>query len=627
MLSVLIFLLLISSGSIFSSVYYEKRFEETLPITIGGLILIVYLFGLVGKLNLGVLVFILISLCLYGLSIYKAIKEKKIKELIKNTLTVGFFIFLAFVVVFYVSIGGKLLDTCDEFSHWGDIVKIMSYRDTFGAWGNTGSMFKSYPPSMSIFQYALVKVNYYLTGEKFVEWLCYMAYDLLAISLFLPFTKDFKINNPIKIAAFMFCFIMVPFIFYENSYSSLYIDLFIGLLIAVGGMELLNYDNKDLFGLLRIISIAFILTLVKDSGILFAISIVLGCIFLIIKSDESFKSKNSVLKYISLIGIIIFAKLSWSTLLKARHAVIAFGNKITVGDILGVFNGTGPAYRRQVLSSFLERYLTHFNIIGNTNIELNYPILLFISFVFAAVIYLYVSRCKNDRTSKLLTALAVLYISSLVFIAGTCFAYMFKFSEEEALALASFARYIRTVYVGIFMFGNLAIIQIIDKNDLSILTSIVCMTIALIATPMECPTTLLSGAFVQASINVRNDNYGEIINKTMEATPSGSMIWYIHQYGSSDDALVYRFAVRPNIVGGENSIGTSDYPDDYYEVELTAEEWKQQLTDLGYDYVAIQSYSEEFKLNYESLFENVDDIDDNTIFAFDNKTGKLSLVE
>ena len=50
-ISVLLFILLISSGSVFAASYFDKKYEEVLPITCGGIIVISFLFGIVNLLK------------------------------------------------------------------------------------------------------------------------------------------------------------------------------------------------------------------------------------------------------------------------------------------------------------------------------------------------------------------------------------------------------------------------------------------------------------------------------------------------------------------------------------------------------------------------------------------------
>ena len=54
MIAILIFLTMLCSGSVYCAAYYRHRFEQIIPITAIGAVLLVFLFGIAGQLKLGV---------------------------------------------------------------------------------------------------------------------------------------------------------------------------------------------------------------------------------------------------------------------------------------------------------------------------------------------------------------------------------------------------------------------------------------------------------------------------------------------------------------------------------------------------------------------------------------------
>ena len=77
MLPLIVFLLVIMSGSFFCAVHFSKRFEETLISTIIVYILFTFLMGLVGLLRFGVYGVLAFSLVLYVLGIMELVKTKE----------------------------------------------------------------------------------------------------------------------------------------------------------------------------------------------------------------------------------------------------------------------------------------------------------------------------------------------------------------------------------------------------------------------------------------------------------------------------------------------------------------------------------------------------------------------
>ena len=73
---------------------FKKKFEECLPLSIFGSILILYVAGLFAKLRVGVVVVIGISCILFLAGLTKSLIKKQMKEFVTNVFSVGFVIFL-----------------------------------------------------------------------------------------------------------------------------------------------------------------------------------------------------------------------------------------------------------------------------------------------------------------------------------------------------------------------------------------------------------------------------------------------------------------------------------------------------------------------------------------------------
>jgi len=55
MLTNLVFFLILISGSAYAAIRFRKRFEETMPISVMGIVLILFTFGLMGILEVGMI--------------------------------------------------------------------------------------------------------------------------------------------------------------------------------------------------------------------------------------------------------------------------------------------------------------------------------------------------------------------------------------------------------------------------------------------------------------------------------------------------------------------------------------------------------------------------------------------
>lgn len=615
--SALIFVLLISSGSIFCSSYFNKRYEEVLPITCIAVVFISFIFGIIGILELSTAFICSIALILMVLGIYKAIKGHNIKCLLINTFTPGFVVFIVLILIIFLGIYGKVFDACDEFSHWGDIVKVMTILDDFGTNPNSYSLFKSYPPGMALFQYTLEEINTFISKESFSEWLCYLAYDIFSISLLLPICKNMRFKKLMSPISILLVILLVPFSFYAYSYFSVYIDEFLAFLIAAGAINLLWHEKCDVWFDISMSSIIFMLVLAKDAGMLFAIFFVAAFVL-----ENIFETKNRKQSIIAgVIGVlsIVVPKLLWAINVKVNNAQSMFSNKVDILSLFNVLLGKEDSYRGKVLKNYITEFVTGNYQLGNSGVFINYVCLT--AFTIFAV-YIITKLARRNRNS-LITFISTT-IMTLVYLVGLCVIYMYKFSEDEALGLASFERYVHIIFLGLWLFISMSFIKYSENiSNRKIVCGLV-LCLALYSTDLEAVVTFVSNAYAKASLAFRAQ-YDDIVNKTLEYTDGNSKIWFIHQGGSGEERLQYKFCVRPNNVDGDYSLEANLKEDDDISTKMSSSEWKELLKD--YDYVLLYSLDDSFLRDYSILFENPKDIEDRTLFKVDKSKGMLSLCE
>lgn len=617
-LSLLLFILLISSGSIFCSSYFNRKFEEVLPITCIGIVLISFLLGLVGLLKISTLVICVIATILLIIGIYKSIRSKAIKNLLLNTFTPGFVIFIVLIIVMFLGVYNKVFDSCDEFSHWGDIVKVMTILKDFGTNPNSYSLFKSYPPGMALFQFTLEEINIFVTKEAFSEWLCYMAYDIFCVALLLPICKNMtfkKILSPITVLLVIF---LVPFSFYAYSYFSVYIDEFLAFLIAAGAINLLWHDKCDVFFDITMSSIIFMLVLSKDAGLLFGIFFAAAYII-----EHLLEKNRQIVSIVMGVLSVAIPKLLWTINIKINNAASSFSNKVDILSLINVLLGREDSYRGKVLKNYITRFVVGTYQPGNSGILINYISLTAISIF---VVYI-VTRLVKKNTNYSKVTFISLFIETIVYFIGLCVIYMYKFSEIEALGLASLQRYVHIMFLGLWLFIGLSFVKYLDYlDDKRKIVSGLIICLVLYISNLEAVVTFVSNAYAKASLAFRSE-YSEIVNKTLNYADDNSKIWFIHQGGSGEERLQYKFCVRPNIVDGDYSLEANLDEDDIISTEISADEWKNELIEGQYDYVLLYKLDDSFLRDYSELFEDANDIREMSLYKVDSNKGLLSLCE
>ena len=119
----LLLILLIINPTIAYAIFFKRKFEENLILTIVSYITILFLTGALGNLNIGFYFIILLNIPVLGYNIYSLIKKKiNLKEQI---FTFGFILFvITYMLILWISAARQSIEW-DEFSHWSLVVKNM----------------------------------------------------------------------------------------------------------------------------------------------------------------------------------------------------------------------------------------------------------------------------------------------------------------------------------------------------------------------------------------------------------------------------------------------------------------------------------------------------------------------
>lgn len=604
MLNLLLLFIILKIFSIFFSIILKKKIEFTYIITIMSIITLLYIFGLFGYLKIGVYFIQIISLIIMLYDLNFLSKNKFFIK--KYILTKGLFLFTFLFISLTFIHQGRLLSSWDEFSHWGDVVKAMFTIDDFSTSPLSMSTFQSYPPAMSLFQYFCLKL-----GNNFIESQLFITYQLVGICLFLPFLSNIKKNKNLIISLLLL--LIMPMIIFNTYYVTIYIDAILGLFFGYIILSIIYNEDYDMYFYINIVLSLFILILLKDVGLFLAIISIVSLLvdLLLVKKKISFTKKffNENKKYLFLIFssiiAIIIAKLSWNLNINYNGANISFANKISLKNIVDLFMFKNLGYRESVVKNFISA-LYNKNIIASfINIDT-----IRLTIIFALTFLLALKNNKNSHKY-----IYTIFAGFLIYVIGLLIIYCFKFSEYEAINLASYNRYMSIYFVAIFFIACVILI-----NNQKHLTSI--LLIVLLFVPYFNIFTIRNS--VDDSIAIRK-NYDVATTKIKNNTENNDKIYVISQNTTGFDYWVIRFSVRPNqINSGAWSIGNKYYEKDIWTLQINAEKWYYNLINDNYDYVYIYKCDENFVTQFSSLFEDTEQIKNNSLYRIGEK---LILVE
>lgn len=615
MLGVIAIFLVLFFSCFFFATYFNKKSNDTIPLTFFLIIFIMYIFGLIQLLKPGVYIITIVFVVLFILSIVKNLKDRTMKKTLGKIFTPGFLIFsILFIVILFINYN-KIPYLWDEFSHWADTVKVMFTINDFGANPIGNSDFQSYPPAMSLLQYYIMSLNF-----EFKDFLIFFVYQIFALSLFLPFTKKLKFKNVLAIILILGLIFVVPTIFFQDFYNSCYIDPILAMIFGYSLAVVYSKEKYDKFKILELALCLFTLVLTKDVGLLLS-----GILFVVVTVDLIFTkerlNKKEIIKILSILLLsLIFAKGSWMMILKLYESRVVFDQPIKIFELVDELLGKTSTYRMEVIKNFGEA-LCNTTMLSISNLSFSTMILVFM----VLLIFICMINFPEKDRSKF-SILGIIFLGLLGYIFIHMILYCFKFSEYEALKLASFERYIGIYFQAILTFISMIFINqkkydTLDKEIL-VLTFILMLT-----APYKNILSSLARRKVAASYYTATQ-FIDIGNELNEITNEESDIYVIIQESNGYEWYALKYYLRPNKIyrKGSWSLGNPYYEGDLWTKNIAYDEVEKAIFDSDYDYVLVYKSNDGLIDGYGDLFENKDDIKDKAIFEIDEDSRKLILV-
>lgn len=590
----------------------KKRIELLFPIVSSIIVVLIYLSGIFKVLRAGSVIVMLLSIAALVYLIIMAIKRIKIFK--EYALTPGLLYVIISSVVFVFAYFGIEAASWDEFSHWVDYVKVMTL---FGKYGSveTQSNFASYIPGLPSYEYFFQSVNNLFAELKFSEWLVYYAYHILVTTLTIPFMYKAEWKKPHTYIVPMLVIFSIPSFASSTFYDFVLVDPIISIISGCGIAFLLFYEEKDYFEDVIIIAYAFLLTMTKSTGLLFGVIL----LFALMMRSVITKNKKWIFELICGGGIVGVTKLSWTLFVNLNNINKVFSAKIDLKSFVRVIFKKENSYRTTVLDTFLANFRYAAVNFRNGRIQISYPLFLIIVITIFALIGFINARNKEDKKQVFLFSL-VLVFQTGVYVIGTLMAYMYKFSEGEALAVASFSRYM-TVGLSIpFIVLLLYVMDLLMKKSSFygvILFSL--MVVGLL--PSKLLINLCTRHYVHNNYTFRAE-LDEMADKVNEISEDGDVM-IVSQGDNGYDYYVLKFLLRPSKVYQGWSF-CADNPSEYDKIYSKDELLNEILN--NYEYVVVFRTNETFISSYSELFEN-GDVEERTVYSYDNNTHLLTKVD
>lgn len=434
------FILFITSVSY--TLLFKKRIEQVIPITTVTIILIIYIVGLLDHLKLGVLFVTLGAFIqLIYIAIYFTKNVSNLKDILAQILTPGLFLYIGLFILSIVVNKGRIFEDYDEYNHWGIIIKNMFLYNNYGTNPESLVAFNEYPPFTAIFQYLFIQIK-----GVFVEDVIITAHNILYFSLIIPITKHITWKKNIKqmLLAIM-VIVLVPIIFYPNFYTNILVDGILGIAFTYVLYSAYREEDNSQFQFLEIFCGMTILLLTKTQGIglaILAMIIILFQLWLERKKQKQTVRKKVKLLFFSVICAVMLLSIWNIKIRKEQHRwdftrmyqeqSVETTKKVTKEFIHAIFKG----------KFITERKVTAFCVIIG---------------IFALMLVHY--KQTGEKHKKYRYYILSMAIGTLVYLIGMLWMYCTIFEEDEALILASFARYIFTIVLADTMFFSFVLLE------------------------------------------------------------------------------------------------------------------------------------------------------------------------
>lgn len=623
MLTVLALFCIISSGGLFISSFFGRRYEESAPLSVFGLIVILYVFGLIHLLRLGVYVICATSIALLVAVVNHEVIKKQWRAFFSRTLTPAFFIFLAATCAIALITFGRLISGWDEYSHWAYIVKTMAIVNDFGTNPAAHALYPGYPPAIPLFQYFAVVLN-----GGYTEWLLYAAYLIAATTLFLPFLKKLTFRTLALNLIVCGLIIIVPSLFFFDYYANLQVDSFMGMTFgfAMATMFFSEAENCTL-SRIQILLAIIILALLKPAGGLLAAFVLISFLLDVHLSAKTIRSGTDLAVIVceqkwrwSFAGIasLAFAELSWLCCVKLNPAT----ETLDISSMSNTMHGI-PGNSGEIIRTFIARVLQNTERFGLLLISDLMLVIVFLLLLFLLAI-LRRGGFKSGTQGK--THLVVeLSIYTFVYFGAVLLSYLTKFSSFDAMRLASYERYIGTIFLALlfFVFVSLLLLYFRLQNRNVRAAVLLVVFVVLVSFSYKRVPQLLPDNQVAVEEHADYALIVEKISRTIQE-PNAD-IYFIAQNTNGFEWLAFRYHLFPTHVYGHWSIGASYDENDIYTVSMDVADWLKTL-EKSYDYLFIYRCDAAFIARYGGGFACRSDIGENRLYRMNRDTKLLELI-
>ena len=454
-----LFWLLSISGLL--TLVFNRKFEIVLTLSMILGTLTLYPFGYINHISYGYYLSWLFVLLFYILLICLFIKKRndKLTEFKNNYFTYGLLYFIIFSIYSFFLYKYTGFGNCDEFTHWGPMLKETLRLDGFYTQDASRLiMHKDYPPFFTLLEVLFQGFN----GFKFHEPFAYIALETFMFSMLLPVFSNLKKKDLLKSLLIFISIVLVGLTLdktetasdYAFVYNSIYVDWCLALFCAYGIYLTYKEEGWGLFrfSYLTLVCVTFIL--MKQMGLVFYLIILIYVFFKVTFLDKQLDLKTILKGLFFLVVIPVLFYISWSYVVKLYQIDAQFKiGELSIKDCINIIKGNAPVGLEWKYTAF-RNYCS--NLLHRPLVLHPFKMSYFVYVALMMLIIFIAFRFKKDVYFLAGTYL----IGAIGYSIAMMILYTLAFTIDEAPYLASFDRYMASyLYFG----TTLTLMLVIDK--------------------------------------------------------------------------------------------------------------------------------------------------------------------
>ncbi len=453
-----LFWLLSISGLL--TIVFNRKFEMVLTLSMILGTLMLYPFGYINHISYGYYLSWLFVLLFYVLLIYFFIKNKdKLIEFKNNYFTYGLLYFIIFSIYCFFLYKYTGFGNCDEFTHWGPMLKETLRLDGFYTQDASRLiMHKDYPPFFTLLEVLFQGFN----GFKFHEPFAYVALQLFMFSMLLPIFSNLKKKDWLKSLLIFISIVLVGLTLdktetasdYAFVYNSIYVDWCLALFCTYGIYLTYKEEGWGLFRFVYLTLICVTFILMKQMGLVFYLIILIYAFFKVTFIDKQLDFKMMLKGIFFLVVIPILFYISWGYVVKLYQIDAQFKiGELSISDFFNIIKGNAPEGLEWKYTAF-RNYCS--NLLHRPLVLHPFKMSYFVYTGLMMLIIFIAFRFKKDGYFLAGTYL----IGAIGYSIAMLILYTLAFTIDEAPYLASFDRYMASyLYFG----TTLTLMLVIDK--------------------------------------------------------------------------------------------------------------------------------------------------------------------